>query len=79
MCRGETPDYVPIFGFPGGAVIDIYDDSTGTWSTATLSVPRTRMGAATVGNLGGEVRIGLVEGAVEMVPPGLVEGMICAP
>ncbi|MCP3914133.1 MAG: hypothetical protein GY711_01090 [bacterium] len=30
-------------------VVDIYDDTTGTWSVAALSVPRSQLTATTVG------------------------------
>ncbi len=37
--------------FHGGAVVDLYNNSTGSWSTAQLSVGRSRLAAASVGKL----------------------------
>ena len=32
-------------------VVDLYDSATGTWSTARLSVARSRLAATSVGNM----------------------------
>ncbi len=41
----NNPSFDPSFD-----VVDIYDIATGLWSVATLSIPRTGMGAAVAGN-----------------------------
>lgn len=47
----NTVCVISVIAFAGGAVVDLYNNATGSWSTAQLSVGRSRLAAVSVGNL----------------------------
>ena len=64
LCRGRvihTTTRLIIRPSAGACLnaVDLYDSATGTWSTARLSVARSRLAATSVGNMalfaGGEI------------------------
>ena len=51
FCFVNNVCVVSVIAFSGGAVVDLYNNSTGSWSTAQLSVGRSGLAAASVGIL----------------------------
>ena len=51
FCSVNNVCVISVIAFTGGAVVDLYNNSTGSWSTAQLSVGRRGLAAASVGIL----------------------------